>query len=382
MKETIAFPKLVELVAQKANTTERMSELFLQELFAVISQELTDGKSVKINGLGTFKMTKVGSEKDVIFSPDKDLAEAVNAPFAQFAPVELCDNVTDEMLREIDTAMELPTKNEVVATEPASPDENAGTAPASSDNIPEDEEKTSNENVGMRPVSSDGKKQDGREDVGTRRALSAQGQQEQQEQKDLQEEPVPQDIKSRNPRTWLIAAAAAIALIAVWYFFTHRSKERSDKAIETTQVAQKPSTSTKDNKTLPVVTDTIGGGNVIFTMAKKHYGDQAFWVYIARENQAQYPDYRKIKSGSVLVIPPAEKYGINSDSKQSLKQAGIEAMKLYKEVKAAESKNQPEDTTATKQQNQKNTNNKSYKSTRYQYHRNYSSHKRYHRRRR
>ena len=379
MKETIAFPQLVELVAQKANTTERMSELFLQELFAVISQELTDGKSVKVNGLGTFKMTKVGSEKDVIFTPDKDLAEAVNAPFAQFAPVELCDDVTDEMLREIDTAMEQPAKDEIVATEPTSSDENAGATPFSSEKTPEQEEKTPNENVGMSPVSSDGKKQDGGEDVGARRALSAQ---EQQEQKDLQEEPVPQDIKSRNPRTWLIAAAAAIALIAVWYFFTHRSKERSDKAIETTQVAQKPSTSTKDNKTLPVVTDTIGGGNVIFTMAKKHYGDQAFWVYIARENQAQYPDYRKIKSGSVLVIPPAEKYGINSDSKQSLKQAGIEAMKLYKEVKAAESKNQPEDTTATKQQNQKNTNNKSYKSTRYQYHRNYSSHKRYHRRRR
>lgn len=336
MKETIAFPQLVELVAQKANTTERMSELFLQELFAVISQELTDGKSVKINGLGTFKMTKVGSEKDVIFSPDKDLAEAVNAPFAQFAPVELCDDVTDEMLREIDTAMEQPAKDEIVATEPTPSDENAGTAPASSDNIPEDEEKTSNENVGMRPVSSDGKKQDGREDVGTRRALSAQGQQEQQEQKDLQEEPVPQDTKSRNPRTWLIVAAAAIALIAVWYFFTHRSKERSDKAIETTQVAQKPSTSTKDNKTQPVVTDTIGGGNVIFTMAKKHYGDQAFWVYIARENQAQYPDYRKIKSGSVLVIPPAEKYGINSDSKQSIKHAYAEALKLSKEVKAAD----------------------------------------------
>ena len=90
-------------------------------------------------------------------------------------------------------------------------------------------------------------------------------------------------------------------------------------------------------------------------MAHKHYGDQAFWVYIALENQKQYPDYNKIPMGAALVIPPAEKYGINSDSKKSLKDAGIEAMKLYKQVKASKTSAEPaveikqkDDTTSTK----------------------------------
>lgn len=317
MKEKIAFPQLVELVAQKANTTERMSELFLQELFAVVTQELAEGKSVTIKGLGTFKMTKGESGKDVVFSPDKDLAEAVNAPFAQFEPVELCDEVTDEMLEEIDAGMEQPAQNENAEPEPAS-----STTPQE-----EQEEQTQNEettHVEIEPVSSEKSP----EDVGTRRALSEPAQEEPQEET--------QDGKSRNPRVWLIAAAAAVALIAVWYFFTHRDKGRSDKATEITQVAKDTTNDAKNVKPQAIVTDTIGGSNVIFTMAKKHYGDQAFWVYIARENQAKYPDYRKIPAGTVLVIPPAEKYGINSDSKQSLKNANAEAMKLYKEVKAAD----------------------------------------------
>ncbi len=314
MKEKIAFPQLVGLVAEKASTTERMSELFLQELFAIVTQELAEGKSVTIKGLGTFKTTKDDSGKDVVFTPDKDLAEAVNAPFAQFVPVALCDEVTDEMLSEIDNSMEQPKEEE----------------PQEAENPKEDtiqsQEKQSQEAVIEQPqIQPTEEAQTTQETVAPISSTPSQDEES-------------QDSESRNYRKWLIAAATAVALIAVWYFFTHRSKDRSDKAIETTQVA-KNDTTANETKPQPVVTDTIGGGNVLFTMAKKHYGDQAFWVYIARENQAQYPDYRKIKTGSVLIIPPAEKYGINSDSKQSLKNANAEAMKLYKEVKAADENN-------------------------------------------
>lgn len=356
MKETIAFPQLVGLVAEKANTTERMSELFLQELFAVVTQELAEGKSVTIKGLGTFKTTKGDSGKDVVFTPDKDLAEAVNAPFSQFEPVELCDEVTDEMLSEIDAAMDQPKKDESQETE--SPKE---------DTIHSQEEQSQETVIEQPQKQPTEEAQTAQETVAPITSTLAQDEE-------------PQDTESKSYRKWLIAAAAAIALIAVWYFFTHRSKDRSDKTIETTQVA-KNDTTTNKTKQQPVVTDTIGGGNVLFTMAKKHYGDQAFWVYIARENQAQYPDYRKIKTGSVLIIPPAEKYSINSDSKQSLKNANAEAMKLYKEVKAAEQKTIFQDSTSTisskkittTKQSQRKGNSKKhyrhYRSSRNKYHR-------------
>ena len=170
-----------------------------------------------------------------------------------------------------------------------------------------------------------------------------------------------------------------VVILAAWYFFTHRSKERIDKATETTQIAKSDtSAKTQETKAKPIVTDTIGGNNVLFTMAKKHYGDQAFWVYIARENQAQYPDYRKIPAGTVLVIPPAEKYGINSDSKQSIKNANAEAMKLYKEVKAANNSQQEDSTAITKQPPKKPVFKKGYKSSKRQHH-NHTSRKKHHR---
>ncbi|UKI44560.1 MAG: hypothetical protein L6U16_03155 [Porphyromonadaceae bacterium] len=50
MNNKVTFPELVEQVAQYANTSKRMSELFLKELFATISLSLIDGESVKREG--------------------------------------------------------------------------------------------------------------------------------------------------------------------------------------------------------------------------------------------------------------------------------------------------------------------------------------------
>ena len=136
MNNRITFPELVEQVAQCANTSKRMSELFLKELFATISQSLINGESVKVKGIGSFKLTEVSPRKSVnvntgeeinipghkklSFAPDKDLAQAVNQPFSHFETVILEDGVTDEQLAQID-AYEAET--------PQAPDAELPTAP-------------------------------------------------------------------------------------------------------------------------------------------------------------------------------------------------------------------------------------------------------------
>lgn len=142
MNNRITFPELVEQVAQCANTSKRMSELFLKELFATISQSLINGESVKVKGIGSFKLTEVSPRKSVnvntgeeinipghkklSFAPDKDLAQAVNQPFSHFETVILEDGVTDEQLAQIDAYeaetpqapdAELPTAPEAPAAE-------------------------------------------------------------------------------------------------------------------------------------------------------------------------------------------------------------------------------------------------------------------------
>lgn len=140
MNNKVTFPELVEQVAQYANTSKRMSELFLKELFATISQSLIDGESVKVKGIGTFKLTEVSPRKSVdvntgeeieipghkklSFAPDKDMAEAINQPFMHFETEILDDDVTDDQLAAIDAgeiteapADDTPVEEETAATE-------------------------------------------------------------------------------------------------------------------------------------------------------------------------------------------------------------------------------------------------------------------------
>ena len=156
MNATITFHELAELMAEATSTTNRMCELFLRELFSTISQTLIEGESVKIKGIGTFKVTQVKPRKStnvntgeaivisgynkLSFTPDKSLAEAVNQPFAQFETVELADEVTNEKLAEIDeqypsalTDDETDTKSETPVQQPKS---------ALLDKIPDEQDET------------------------------------------------------------------------------------------------------------------------------------------------------------------------------------------------------------------------------------------------
>lgn len=118
MNAKITLVELSELMAKSTSTSRKVCELFLRELFATISQSLINGESVKVKGVGTFKISQVKPRKSVdvssgeaiqlsghkrlTFTPDKSLAETVNQPFAQFETVYLDDAVTDEQLAEID----------------------------------------------------------------------------------------------------------------------------------------------------------------------------------------------------------------------------------------------------------------------------------------
>lgn len=146
MNNKVTFPELVEQVAQYANTSKRMSELFLKELFATISQSLIDGESVKVKGIGTFKLTEVSPRKSVdvntgeeieipghkklSFAPDKDMAEAINQPFMHFETEILDDDVTDDQLAAIDAGEPTEVPAEATPAEEETDDTAAAEAPA------------------------------------------------------------------------------------------------------------------------------------------------------------------------------------------------------------------------------------------------------------
>ena len=66
-----------------------------------------------------------------------------------------------------------------------------------------------------------------------------------------------------------------------------------------------------------IVTDTVKANRYLTTMARRHYGKKIFWVYIYEENKNIIDDPDHIAPNTVVVIPPAEKYGIKAGDKES-----------------------------------------------------------------
>lgn len=152
MNEKIGLPDLTRAIAKECGLDTKVCDSFLRALFTTIGQALVEGESVKVKGIGTFKSTDVEQRKSVnvntgqemlipghrkvSFTPDKALAEAVNAPFAMFEPVELADDMTEQMLAaaETDTEPDAAKMTSAVKPQPPAPEPFAevvaGPAPA------------------------------------------------------------------------------------------------------------------------------------------------------------------------------------------------------------------------------------------------------------
>ena len=146
MNSKVTFPELVDAVAAATECPKRVSELFLKELFTVISEALRNGESVRVRGLGLFKLTNVEARKSVnvntgeemeipshrkvSFVPEKALADAINSPFVGFETVVLDDDLSEEDIQlmasvdDFDTEEQVappvfsPGKNRTVVEEP------------------------------------------------------------------------------------------------------------------------------------------------------------------------------------------------------------------------------------------------------------------------
>ena len=108
MNERLTIQDLTDLLAAKHSMTKKDAEAFVKEFFLLIEQALENEKAVKIKGLGTFKLIDVDSRKSVnvntgerfqikghtkvSFSPDANLRDTINKPFAHFETVVLNEN--------------------------------------------------------------------------------------------------------------------------------------------------------------------------------------------------------------------------------------------------------------------------------------------------
>lgn len=88
MNRIIAASALADLLASAAGTDRRQAETFIREYFATIHKTLASGDDVHIKGLGSFILTADDSAP-IRFEPSADMMSVVNAPFEMFEPMPL-----------------------------------------------------------------------------------------------------------------------------------------------------------------------------------------------------------------------------------------------------------------------------------------------------
>ena len=115
MNEKIPIKVLSEQVASRVNIESSDAQDAIKSIFALIADVLKEGKSVTINGLGTFS-PDVNPLEPVAFMPDPELADELNAPFSMFEPERLSDSVSEADLNNIGMPEQQPVDSTVSAT--------------------------------------------------------------------------------------------------------------------------------------------------------------------------------------------------------------------------------------------------------------------------
>ena len=121
MEKKLLIQDMADAIATKGGITPKDALAFVTALFEVIEQALIDDKFIKIKGLGTFKIVNINERESVdvntgerifisgharvSFTPDSQLKDLVNRPFAHFETVIIND---DACLEEFDNVEEEP----------------------------------------------------------------------------------------------------------------------------------------------------------------------------------------------------------------------------------------------------------------------------------
>lgn len=375
MNNKITFPELVDSIAELTNTSKRVSELFLKELFGVVKERLEQGESVKIKNLGTFKVTEIAARKSVnvntgedmeipahrrvSFTPDKMLAEAINTPFEGFETVVLDDNITEDELNELSTIDNdiVEEKKEVAEAENKEivpPPFIQETITIEDKKIPEKEPENEfidiNEEVLEKTeiVETKGEEEDNRneekyneERIGPSSIISS-------NDFTVNENEYEEEVKTEKRKSFIwgflggILACIIIGVVAIAVcescfgdFITHTEVEKvqSDTIVHNTvpddTVLHKSDTVNVTKLEVPkVVTDTVRSNYFLTKMSRKYYGRYEFWVYIYEENKDKISNPNKVSPGLIVVIPPKEKYGIDKNDEESVKKAKELAEKI------------------------------------------------------
>ena len=392
MNEIITLEMLAERLAGRAGISIDEARDYITSLQHSLSASLAASNTpVAIAGVGTFSVRdRKGGE--IAFEADTQLAETVNEPFSCFEPVTLSAPV-DEIA---ETAKEMEAvKNETpeaVGPEVVEPE---AVEPEAVE--PEADESKTVEHETVEPEAPDTQseevveaetpvKETPQEPLRTyyRPVADTVDEVSEPESKPESEEPASTNEEVDQPEpeyeelqatgrsmsplvSYILGILTGMILTCVIAYFLYPSLstyreyteeyvpeeeenvEIADVVAETeagepvaaaetvaeTAVAEsaEPQAPAPANEPADVVTDTVGQKYYLASMARKHYGEMIFWVYIYAENESNLGHPDRVPPGTVVVIPPASKYNIDRNDPASIERAQREQARIYAKFK-------------------------------------------------
>lgn len=390
MNTKITLPKLISHLAVRTGESKRLCEDFIKSLFATIADTLVAGESVKVKGLGVFKLVRVDERKSVnvatggeyiipahdklTFVPAKELASAVNAPFEIFEAVELSETMTDEQLEL--AAAEIPAP---VASAPKPEDfepEELEQPEPQQEEAPESQQEEAPESVCYKLeedeeilLNRDEAEAESREQQPAQEPEKTALSQEETESPEVDAAAAaPMRRRERTRRSFgrgfFIGFCSSLVLIliamGIGYTILYDNafdfvKEKNDVRTDTIALYERklPATQSDTVALAPVadaagavptqpsdaapakekVYDTVTTTRYLTTIAQEYYGDMQFWPYIYEKNKAILGHPNKIKPGTRVEVPDLGEYGVNPKSKEDRKTAIAKGAAIYARFK-------------------------------------------------
>jgi len=311
MDKMIILSDLSRSIAASTGCTIEDAENFLRELFSLAYSRLEHDGRVEIPEVGVF----VNDGENIGFAPDGELASALNAPFAAFDAIELPDDYVEaesEVEREIAAAVEFEEQSDAEPVPEAEPE-----AVQLTESVVHESEQKSEEPM-PEPQSQ------AEPDAATVAA---------------HEDSVENvENKMRRGYAWLWWLPVCCLFFACGFILgqQRRAVAPSRDIVEDVSNDSVIEPSVADSITevaaeveMPIVTDTISANRFLTTMARAHYGQMEYWVYIYEANASKLGHPDRLEAGTVVIIPPAEKFNLKAGDEEMIKEASAKAVEIY-----------------------------------------------------
>lgn len=301
MAEKLSWSELRRVIASRAGVSEKKAGEFLSELQKQITEALKQDKTVKVNGLGTFKLQAVAPRKSVnvstgeeiiidgynkiAFVPEagvKELVEGRRAPQAKPQQTE-----TDPIQKLGAQATEIV---DILGELGQSPEKKKKPAPKKKPAV----------EVAEVPYIPESLRY-----------------------------PIEPDVEEKKPKRYhflrdtLICVVVLLLLLLIGYFFLRGQlsswleKLTEPKEVQTEQVVQPQETpevqeipnveevSYEDIRKYDewLLTEEITPGSRLAWISKKYYGDKAYWPYLYDANKDHLTNPSKINVGTPIRVP-------------------------------------------------------------------------------